>query len=115
MFELVYIPEKIGAHFVSLHRLDAHSNATFAPLESLVLVVTSRSRDLGQIRIATEGWLNVSQNKKRSVSNIVFMGMGEPLLNLPNVLPALDVIRSDLGYGISKRRVTVSTSGIVLL
>ena len=41
------------------------------------------------------------------------MGMGEPLLNLSNVLPALNIIRSDLGYGISKRRVTVSTSGIV--
>lgn len=48
-----------------------------------------------------------------AVTNVVFMGMGEPLLNLPNVLPALRLMVDDLGYGLSKRRVTVSTSGIV--
>jgi len=43
----------------------------------------------------------------------VMMGMGEPLLNMKNLIPALDTMLNDLGYGLSKRRVTVSTSGVV--
>jgi 23S rRNA (adenine2503-C2)-methyltransferase len=48
-----------------------------------------------------------------AVTNVVFMGMGEPLANYRNLLPALDLLVSDLAYGLSRRRVTVSTSGIV--
>jgi len=47
------------------------------------------------------------------VSNVVFMGMGEPTLNLDNVIPALRLMIDDHGYGLSRRRVTVSTSGVV--
>jgi len=49
----------------------------------------------------------------RPVSNIVFMGMGEPLTNLKQVLPAIDILLDDFGFGLSKRRVTVSTAGVV--
>ena len=52
-------------------------------------------------------------NGERAVTNVVFMGMGEPLANYRNVLPALDLLVSDYAYGLSRRRVTVSTSGIV--
>jgi len=48
-----------------------------------------------------------------AVTNVVFMGMGEPLANYRNVVPALQLLISDLGYGLSHRRVTISTSGIV--
>jgi 23S rRNA (adenine2503-C2)-methyltransferase len=48
-----------------------------------------------------------------AVTNVVFMGMGEPLANYRNVVPALELLISDLGYGLSHRRVTISTSGIV--
>ena len=48
-----------------------------------------------------------------AVTNVVFMGMGEPLANYRSVLPAIDLLISDLGCGISRRRVTVSTSGLV--
>ena len=48
-----------------------------------------------------------------AITNIVFMGMGEPLANYRNVLPVLDLLTSDLAYGLSRRRVTVSTSGLV--
>ncbi|MEX2495160.1 MAG: 23S rRNA (adenine(2503)-C(2))-methyltransferase RlmN [Woeseia sp.] len=48
-----------------------------------------------------------------AVTNVVFMGMGEPLANYRNLLPALDILISDYAYGLSRRRVTVSTSGIV--
>ncbi|NER18811.1 23S rRNA (adenine(2503)-C(2))-methyltransferase RlmN [Spongiivirga citrea] len=48
----------------------------------------------------------------RKLTNIVFMGMGEPLMNYPNVLKAIDKITSDEGLGMSPRRITVSTSGV---
>ena len=48
----------------------------------------------------------------RSLSNIVFMGMGEPLMNYNNVLKAIDMITSPEGLGMSPRRITVSTSGV---
>ena len=46
-------------------------------------------------------------------SNVVMMGMGEPLLNLDNVIPALRLMLDDNAYGLSRRRVTVSTSGVI--
>jgi 23S rRNA (adenine2503-C2)-methyltransferase len=49
----------------------------------------------------------------RPVSNVVFMGMGEPMLNLDAVIPAARLMIDDNGYGLSRRRVTVSTSGVV--
>lgn len=49
----------------------------------------------------------------RVISNVVLMGMGEPLQNLDNVIPALRIFLDDNGYGLSRRRVTVSTSGLV--
>jgi 23S rRNA (adenine2503-C2)-methyltransferase len=49
----------------------------------------------------------------RVVTNVVFMGMGEPLANYRNVVPAAEIMMDDLGFDISRRRVTVSTSGLV--
>ena len=48
-----------------------------------------------------------------NINNVVFMGMGEPLLNLSNVLKALDILSNENGINISKRKITISTSGIV--
>jgi 23S rRNA (adenine2503-C2)-methyltransferase len=50
---------------------------------------------------------------ERLITNIVFMGMGEPLANYRNVVPAAEILMDDLGFDISRRRVTVSTSGLV--
>ena len=50
---------------------------------------------------------------ERVISNVVMMGMGEPLRNYSQLLPALKVMLDDHGYGLSRRRVTVSTSGVV--
>ena len=52
------------------------------------------------------------ENHNRPLSNIVFMGMGEPLMNYNNVMKAIDKITSDEGLGMSAKRITVSTSGI---
>lgn len=49
----------------------------------------------------------------KAVTNVVMMGMGEPLLNLKNVVPAMELMLDDYGFGLSKRRVTLSTSGVV--
>ena len=55
----------------------------------------------------------ITDPKDRVISNVVLMGMGEPLQNLDNVIPALRIFLDDNGYGLSRRRVTVSTSGLV--
>jgi 23S rRNA (adenine2503-C2)-methyltransferase len=52
-------------------------------------------------------------SKERVISNVVMMGMGEPLQNYSALLPALRIMLDDHGYGLSRRRVTVSTSGVV--
>jgi 23S rRNA (adenine2503-C2)-methyltransferase len=52
-------------------------------------------------------------NGEPAITNVVFMGMGEPLANYRNVLSALQILLSDYAYGLSRRRITVSTSGIV--
>ncbi len=49
----------------------------------------------------------------RPITNVVMMGMGEPLLNVANVVPAMEIMLDDFAYGLSKRRVTLSTSGVV--
>lgn len=71
------------------------------------------SEIIGQVwRVATTLGLS-SDSSKRPVTNVVMMGMGEPLLNLKNVIPAMDIMMDDYGFGLSKRRVTISTSGVV--
>ena len=57
----------------------------------------------------TPGW----EHTGRVISNVVMMGMGEPLLNYDNVVSALHLMLDDRAYGLSRRRVTVSTSGVV--
>ena len=67
---------------------------------------------VGQVAHANRN-LPPRPNGDPPITNVVFMGMGEPLANYRNVLSALDVLMSDYAYGLSRRRVTVSTSGIV--
>ncbi|MDC0602437.1 bifunctional tRNA (adenosine(37)-C2)-methyltransferase TrmG/ribosomal RNA large subunit methyltransferase RlmN [Aliiglaciecola sp.] len=68
---------------------------------------------IGQVwRVATTIGLS-KDTSKRPITNVVMMGMGEPLLNLKNVVPAMDIMLDDFGFGLSKRRVTLSTSGVV--
>jgi len=71
------------------------------------------SEIIGQVwRVATTLGLS-NDSAKRPVTNVVMMGMGEPLLNLKNVVPAMELMMDDYGFGLSKRRVTLSTSGVV--
>ncbi|MDE1460505.1 23S rRNA (adenine(2503)-C(2))-methyltransferase RlmN [Spartinivicinus poritis] len=68
---------------------------------------------IGQVWIAAKSFNSVPHKEDRAVTNVVMMGMGEPLLNFDNVVDAMNLMMDDLGYGISKRRVTLSTSGVV--
>jgi len=69
---------------------------------------------IGQLWLANQ-LLGASQSNysQRPVTNVVMMGMGEPLANFENLVQALDLMLSDYAYGLSRRRVTVSTSGLV--
>ncbi len=68
---------------------------------------------IGQVWLAIKSYDAFQSGKGRVVTNVVMMGMGEPLLNFDNVVAAMDLMMEDLAYGISKRRVTLSTSGVV--
>ncbi|MEZ9564933.1 bifunctional tRNA (adenosine(37)-C2)-methyltransferase TrmG/ribosomal RNA large subunit methyltransferase RlmN [Vibrio artabrorum] len=71
------------------------------------------SEIVGQIwRAAREIGLE-KETGRRPITNVVMMGMGEPLLNMKNLIPSLEIMLDDLGFSLSKRRVTVSTSGVV--
>jgi 23S rRNA (adenine2503-C2)-methyltransferase len=68
---------------------------------------------VGQIWLALASFDAFKPGNGRVVTNVVMMGMGEPLLNFDNVMQSMNLMMDDLGYGISKRRVTLSTSGVV--
>lgn len=68
---------------------------------------------IGQVWIAAKSFNQLSPGGPRRVTNVVMMGMGEPLLNFDNVVDSMNLMMEDNAYGISKRRVTLSTSGVV--
>ncbi|ASK28339.1 dual-specificity RNA methyltransferase RlmN [Neisseria chenwenguii] len=67
---------------------------------------------IGQLWWANKA-MGVTPKNERVISNVVMMGMGEPMANFDNVVTALNIMLDDHGYGLSRRRVTVSTSGMV--
>jgi 23S rRNA (adenine2503-C2)-methyltransferase len=73
----------------------------------------SAAEIIGQLWLAINSYDAFKSGKGRVVTNVVMMGMGEPLMNFDNVVAAMDLMLEDLAYGLSKRRVTLSTSGVV--
>ncbi|OOF49609.1 bifunctional tRNA (adenosine(37)-C2)-methyltransferase TrmG/ribosomal RNA large subunit methyltransferase RlmN [Rodentibacter trehalosifermentans] len=71
------------------------------------------SEIIGQVWRASKILGNFGMTGVRPITNVVMMGMGEPLLNVANVVPAMEIMLDDFAYGLSKRRVTLSTSGVV--
>ena len=67
---------------------------------------------IGQVFVAARHLGNVP-HKDRKLTNVVMMGMGEPLLNFENVVTAMNLMRDDLGFGLASKRVTLSTAGMV--
>ncbi|EAR59661.1 23S rRNA (adenine(2503)-C(2))-methyltransferase RlmN [Neptuniibacter caesariensis] len=68
---------------------------------------------IGQLRIAIRSYGEYNTTSQRVVSNVVLMGMGEPLMNFDNVVDAITLMMEDNAYCLSKRRVTLSTAGVV--
>lgn len=68
---------------------------------------------IGQLWLANKQLGYFENRKQRIISNVVMMGMGEPLLNFDNVMGAIDLMMDDLGFNLARKRVTLSTSGIV--
>jgi len=87
-------------------------NLTAQEIVGQLMVARRRLGDFPGLERPTDG-LVPSGEGVRAVSNIVFMGMGEPLYNLENVEAAIDIMADGDGLSVSKRRITVSTSGVV--
>lgn len=73
----------------------------------------SAAEIIGQVWQAAKSFGQFGENASQRVTNVVMMGMGEPLLNFDNVVDAMNLMMHDHCYGLSKRRVTLSTSGVV--
>ncbi len=76
------------------------------------------NRNLENWEITAQMWvankaLGCKPKEERRISNVVFMGMGEPLLNVTHTFPVARILMDDFAYGLSKRRVTISTAGVV--
>jgi 23S rRNA (adenine2503-C2)-methyltransferase len=114
--ETVFIPDvgKSGALCVS-SQVGCTLNCTFCHTGTQKLVRNLTAAEIAQqVMIARDDlgeW--PTSNEDRQITNIVFMGMGEPLYNLDNVSDAIDVISDGDGIAIGRRRITVSTSGVV--
>jgi 23S rRNA (adenine2503-C2)-methyltransferase len=115
--ETVYIPGvgRAGALCVS-SQVGCTLNCSFCHTGTQALVRNLTAAEIiAQVQVAKddiEEW-GTPQDGDRVLSNIVFMGMGEPLYNLDNVAKAIEVISDNEGIAISRRRITVSTSGVV--
>ncbi|GAB5380811.1 MAG: bifunctional tRNA (adenosine(37)-C2)-methyltransferase TrmG/ribosomal RNA large subunit methyltransferase RlmN [Aliiglaciecola sp.] len=112
--ETVWIPEADRATLCVSSQVGCALECTFC---STAQQGFNRNLTVGEIigqvwRVATTIGLS-KDTAKRPITNVVMMGMGEPLLNLKNVVPAMDIMLDDFGFGLSKRRVTLSTSGVV--
>jgi 23S rRNA (adenine2503-C2)-methyltransferase len=112
--ETVWIPENDRATLCVSSQVGCALECTFCSTAQ-----QGFNRNLSMAEIIGQVWRVANDigatriTGKRPITNIVMMGMGEPLLNMKNLIPSLDTMLNDLGYGLSKRRVTVSTSGVV--
>jgi len=117
--EMVFIPEKDRGTLCVSSQVGCALDCTFCSTARQGFNRNlSLSEIIGQVWLANK-LLQPSEAKKagaplhRAVTNVVMMGMGEPLANYRNVLAAMQIMLDDNAYGLSKRRVTLSTSGIV--
>ena len=112
-FEMVYIPEEDRGTLCISSQVGCALDCSFCSTAQQGFNRNLTTAEIvGQVWLANRelGW-QVGDN--RIITNIVFMGMGEPLANFRNVVPAIRIFLDDLGLDISRRRVTLSTSGLV--
>ncbi len=111
--ETVYIPEPARGTLCISSQVGCAMDCSFCATAQ-----QGFNRNLSVAEIVGQVWLahrelSASSSGGHRITNIVFMGMGEPLANYRNVVPAMRIFMDDLGYDLSRRRVTLSTSGLV--
>jgi 23S rRNA (adenine2503-C2)-methyltransferase len=111
--EMVFIPEEDRGTLCVSSQVGCALNCSFC---STARQGFNRNLDsaeiIGQLFLATS-LLEKPGSEDRAVTNVVFMGMGEPLLNFDGVVDAVDIMLEDFAYGLARRRVTLSTAGVV--
>ena len=109
MIEMVKIPEKKRLTLCISSQAGCALQCTFCATGA-----QGFERNLSDAEIIGQLWLaNFHDESSTTISNVVFMGMGEPLLNIEAVMTAISLMKHQNAYGLSKRRITLSTSGIV--
>ncbi|WP_409306553.1 bifunctional tRNA (adenosine(37)-C2)-methyltransferase TrmG/ribosomal RNA large subunit methyltransferase RlmN [Pectobacterium sp. B1J-3] len=112
--ETVYIPEEDRATLCVSSQVGCALECKFCSTAQQGFNRNLRvSEIIGQVWRAAKIIGAFKVTGQRPITNVVMMGMGEPLLNLTNVVPAMEIMLDDFGFGLSKRRVTLSTSGVV--
>jgi 23S rRNA (adenine2503-C2)-methyltransferase len=111
--ETVFIPEPNRGTLCISSQVGCALNCTFCSTGA-----QGFNRNLTTAEIIGQVWqaaraLGHQRNGTRRITNVVLMGMGEPLLNFDAVVPALSLLRNDLGFGMAAKRVTLSTAGLV--
>lgn len=112
--ETVYIPEKERGTLCVSSQIGCALDCSFCSTGK-----QGFNRDLtvaeiiGQLFVASQAFDVPGERRERRITNVVMMGMGEPLLNFDNVVDAMDLMMDDFAYSLSKRRVTLSTSGVI--
>ncbi|MGQ4659359.1 23S rRNA (adenine(2503)-C(2))-methyltransferase RlmN [Lysobacter sp. F6437] len=111
--EAVYIPDKGRGTLCVSSQVGCALNCTFCSTAT-----QGFNRNLTTAEVIGQVWIAARQlgnlpHQQRKLTNVVMMGMGEPLMNFDNVVRAMSIMRDDLGYGLANKRVTLSTSGLV--
>lgn len=112
--EMVFIPEESRGTLCVSSQVGCTLNCSFCATGK-----QGYNRDLNTAEIVGQIWLakhllaEQYQTDKRIVTNVVMMGMGEPLMNFDNVVSAMHIMQDDFCFGLSKRRITLSTAGVV--
>ena len=111
--EAVYIPDKGRGTLCVSSQVGCALNCTFCSTAT-----QGFNRNLTTAEVIGQVWIAARQlgnlpHQQRKLTNVVMMGMGEPLMNFDSVVRAMSIMRDDLGYGLANKRVTLSTSGLV--
>ena len=111
--ETVYIPEPTRGTLCVSSQIGCSLNCTFCSTATQGFNRNLTTAEIiGQVWVAAQA-LGHERKENRRLSNVVMMGMGEPLLNFDAVVPAMNLMRDDLGFGLANKRVTLSTAGLV--
>ena len=112
--EMVYIPERDRGTLCVSSQIGCALDCSFCATgkQGFARDLTA-GEIIGQLWIAAESFNQFDLKAPRRVTNVVMMGMGEPLMNFDNVVDAMNLMLDDNAYGLSKRRVTLSTAGMV--